>query len=143
LRARLPLGVALLNVAEQQLQLLDLAVELFRRPPETRAPQDGQLRSQLLDQQRLGVNFRGERCRKPSQFVGVFRQISGGARHAYGYHNIGAGAFDKARNLKESRAFRRLRRNRSAPIDSFDQQRQLSRRQVHRKRPLRPTALWS
>ena len=32
----------------------------------------------------------------------------------------------KRGNLKESRAFRRLRRNRSAPIDSFDQQRQLS-----------------
>ena len=43
-----------------------------------------------------------------------------------------AGAFEKARNLEESRAFRRFRRNGSAPIDSFDQQRQLSRRQVQR-----------
>src|SRR5580693_10588130 len=115
LGSRLSLGVPLLDVAEQQLQLLDLAVELLRRPPEARPPQDRQLHSQLLDQQRLGVNFRGERRREPPQFGGIFRQISDGARHAYGYHNIGAGAFDKARNLKESWAFRRLRRNRSAP----------------------------
>ena len=42
-----------------------------------------------FDQQRLGVNFRGKRRREPPQFGGIFRQISGGARHAYGYHNIG------------------------------------------------------
>ena len=36
----LPLGVALLNVAQQQLQLLDLAIELLRRAPEARAAQN-------------------------------------------------------------------------------------------------------
>ena len=99
LSSRLSLGFALLDVAEHQLQLLDLAVELFRRPPETRPPQDRQLHSQLLDQQRLGVNFRGKRRRKPPQLGEIFRQISGGARHAYGYHNMCVGAFKNERNL--------------------------------------------
>jgi hypothetical protein len=56
-----------------------------------------------------------------------------------------AGAFEKARKLKEIRAFRRFRRNGPAPIDSFDQQRQLSRRQVKRalndRRPNEPPFL--
>ena len=91
------------------------------------------------------MNFRSQRRRESPQFGGVFRQISGGARHAYGYHNMRAGAFEKARNLKESRAFRRFRRNGPAPIGSFDQQRQLSRRQVQRalddRRPNEPPFL--
>src|ERR1700677_1208859 len=111
LGSRLPLGVALLNVAQQQLELLDLAIELLRRAPEARAAQNRELHAQLLDQQCFGVNLRRQRRREPPQFSGIFRQISGGARHAYGYHNTCAGAFEKARNLEETRAFRRFRRN--------------------------------
>jgi hypothetical protein len=78
------------------------------------------------------VNFRGKRRRKPPKFGGIFTQIRGGARHAYGYQNTCAGAFEKARNLKETRAFWRFRRNGPAKVDSFDRQRQLSRRRVQR-----------
>ena len=83
LRARLSRGVALFHVAEQQFQLLDLAVELLRRAPEASAPKDRQLHSQLLNQQRLGVDFRCERRREPPQFGGIFGQIGSGARHAF------------------------------------------------------------
>jgi hypothetical protein len=78
------------------------------------------------------VTFRGKRRRKPPKFGGIFTQIRGGARHAYGYQNTCAGAFEKARNLKETRAFWRFRRNGPAKVDSFDRQRQLSRRRVQR-----------
>ena len=45
---------------------------------------------------------------------------------------MGADAFRKVRNLKETRAFRRFRRNRPAPVDPLDQQRELRRGQMQR-----------
>ena len=60
-RARRFLGLLLLEVADQQLQLLDLAVELLRGAAEPRPAQRGQLHLQLLDVQRLGVDFGGVR----------------------------------------------------------------------------------
>ncbi|MGJ0395430.1 MAG: hypothetical protein ACR65U_04275 [Methylocystis sp.] len=56
--------------------MFDIAVEPFRRSPKARPPQNGELHFQLLDQQRFGVNFRGERRREATQFSGIFRQIS-------------------------------------------------------------------
>ena len=49
-------------------------------------------RSGGFENERLGVNFRGKRRGKPPKFGGIFRQIRGGARHAYGYQNTCAGA---------------------------------------------------
>jgi hypothetical protein len=97
--SRLPFGVAFLDIADQEFELFDIAVELFRRASEARAPQNGELHFQLLDQQRFGVNFRGERRREAPQFGGVFRQISSGARHAFVYHKTRGGALEDMRNL--------------------------------------------
>ena len=57
--ARLLLGGLLLEFADQQFQLLDLAVELLGGAAEPRPAQRGQLHLQLLDVQRLGVDFGG------------------------------------------------------------------------------------
>ena len=58
---------------------------------------------------------------------------------------MGVGAFENVRNLKESRAFRRFRRDRSPPVDPFDEQRELSRCQMQRafddRRPDEPALL--
>jgi len=51
------LGLLLLEFADQQFELLDVAVELFRRPAEPRATQHGELHLELLDMQRLGINL--------------------------------------------------------------------------------------
>lgn len=73
-------GFALFYIADQQFELFDIAVELFRRSSEARAPQNGELHFQLLDQQHFSVNFHGKRSCKAPQFSGIFRQISDGAR---------------------------------------------------------------
>jgi hypothetical protein len=46
-----------LQVADQQIKLLDVAVELLRGATEARTPQQGELRLQLLDMHGLGVNL--------------------------------------------------------------------------------------
>ncbi len=46
------LGRLLLQFADQQLELLDVAVELFRRPAKSRAPQHGQLHLEFFNVQR-------------------------------------------------------------------------------------------
>jgi hypothetical protein len=51
------LGSIFLELADQQLELLDVAIELFRRPAEAGAAQHRQLHLQLLDVQRLGVDL--------------------------------------------------------------------------------------
>jgi hypothetical protein len=48
---------SLLEVAEQELELLDLAVELFRGAAEARAAEHRQLRLEVLDLNRLGVQL--------------------------------------------------------------------------------------
>jgi hypothetical protein len=52
------LGSLFLELADQQLELLDIAVELFRRAAEAGAPQHRELHLQLLDVQRLGMDLR-------------------------------------------------------------------------------------
>jgi len=54
---RVALGGFLLEFADQQFELLDVAVELLRRPAEPRTPQHGELHLQLLDMQRLGIDL--------------------------------------------------------------------------------------
>ena len=56
-RLGLGLGLALLELADQQLELLDGLVELLRRAAEPRPAQHGQLGLELLDMQRLGVDL--------------------------------------------------------------------------------------
>ena len=51
-------GSSSFEFADQQFELLDLAVELLRGAAEPRASQHGQLHLQLLDMQRLGVDLR-------------------------------------------------------------------------------------
>ena len=51
------LGGLFLEFADQQLELLDVAVELFRGAAEPCTAQHGQLHLQLLDVQRLGVDL--------------------------------------------------------------------------------------
>jgi len=51
------LGLLLLELADQQFELLDVAVELLRRPTKPRATQHGELHLQLLDMQRLGIDL--------------------------------------------------------------------------------------
>jgi len=55
--AGVALGLLLLKRADQQLELLDVAVELLRRPAKPRTPQHGQPHLQLLGVQRLGVDL--------------------------------------------------------------------------------------
>ena len=50
-------GSILFERADQQFELLDVAIELLRGAVEPRAPQHGQLQLQLLDVQRLGVDL--------------------------------------------------------------------------------------
>jgi len=50
-------GLLLLEFADQQFELLDVAVKLLRRPAEPRATQHGELHLQLLDVQRLGIDL--------------------------------------------------------------------------------------
>ena len=52
-------GSILFERADQQFELLDVAIELLRRAAEPRAPQHGQLHLQLLDVQRFGVDLGG------------------------------------------------------------------------------------
>jgi len=55
--AGITFGLFLLEFADQQFELLDVAVELLRRPAEPRATQHGELHLQLLDMQRLGIDL--------------------------------------------------------------------------------------
>jgi len=55
--AGVALGLLFLEFADQQFELLDVAVKLLRRPAEPRATQHGQLHLQLLDMQRLGMDL--------------------------------------------------------------------------------------
>jgi len=57
LGADLILCHALLELAEQELELLDLAVELLRGAAEARPPQHRELRLEMLDLQRLRVKL--------------------------------------------------------------------------------------
>jgi hypothetical protein len=52
-------GSILFERADQQFELLDVAIELLRRAAEPRTPKHGQLHLQLLDVQRLGMDLRG------------------------------------------------------------------------------------
>ena len=58
LGAGLALRHAFLELAEQELELLDLAVELLRGTAEARSAQHRELRLEMLDLQRLGVELR-------------------------------------------------------------------------------------
>ena len=69
--ARLFLGRLLLEFADQQLQLLDVAVELLGGAAEPRPAQHGQLHLQLLDVQRLGVDL----CRIGGDLQLLARQL--------------------------------------------------------------------
>src|SRR3954468_3137909 len=50
-------GGIFLEFADQQFELLDLAIELLRGSAEPRTPQRGKLHLQLFDMQRLGVDL--------------------------------------------------------------------------------------
>lgn len=90
------LGLAFLEIADQQLELLDVTVELLREAAEPGAAQHGELRLQLLDVQRLGVELgvaggerlvlprqrRLQRRRKGAKRRGIGRQVGAGQRHA-------------------------------------------------------------
>ena len=58
LGARVALRHAFLEFAEQHLELLDLAVELLRGAAEPRSSQHRELRLEMLDLQRLGIELR-------------------------------------------------------------------------------------
>src|SRR5208337_2488601 len=55
--ARERLGDARFDIVDQQLELLDLRIELLRLAAVAGATKNGELGSQLLDHQRLGVNL--------------------------------------------------------------------------------------
>jgi hypothetical protein len=50
-----PFGGFFLEFADQQFELFDVAIELFRGPAEPCAPGHGKLHLELFDVQRLGV----------------------------------------------------------------------------------------
>jgi hypothetical protein len=81
--ARVALGLAFLQVADQEFELLDLAVELLGLLPEPGAPEHGELRLQLLDMQGLGVELGLQSLRKQAQLFGIGRQSRGRQRHAF------------------------------------------------------------
>jgi hypothetical protein len=79
--ARLVLSLGFLQVADDQLEQIDLAVELLGGLAEPGPPQRGQLRLQLLDMEGLGVQFMLQRPGEGAQLLGVGWQFSGRQRH--------------------------------------------------------------
>jgi hypothetical protein len=82
------LGGAFFEIVDHEFELLDLRVEFFRRAAEAGATQHGELRSQLLDHQRLGVNLGPQPgdvalqiARHAAQIVGIAGQIRRRKRH--------------------------------------------------------------
>jgi len=67
---------AFLEFAEQQLELLDLAVELLRGAAEPRPSQHRELRFEMLDLQRLGIELRIAHREQPIAF-GQLRLLLG------------------------------------------------------------------
>ena len=88
-------GSILFERADQQFELLDIAIELLRGTAEPRTPQHGQLHLQLLDVQRLGMDLGGvggnldvlarqfglQVCGEDPQSTRVGRQRLGCQRH--------------------------------------------------------------
>ena len=75
-------GLSLLQIADDQFEQINLVVEFLRRLAEARAPQCRQLRLQLLDMQRLGIELSLQSDRKSAQGFRVGRQFGGRERHA-------------------------------------------------------------
>jgi hypothetical protein len=80
-RPRRRCGVAFLEIAEQQLQLPEVAVELFRGTAKAGPPQRRQLRLQLLDVQGLGIDLCLQQRRESAQRVGIAGQSRGRQSH--------------------------------------------------------------
>ena len=84
-------GGAFLEIVDHQFELLDLRVEFLRRAAKAGATQHGELRSQLLDHQRLGVNLGPQPgdvalqvARQAAKIVGIAGQIRRQRRHDHG-----------------------------------------------------------
>ena len=81
LLSRLVRRLGFLDVADRLFEPVDLSVELLRRLAEAGAAQRRQLRLQLLDMQRLGVELGLQSRRERAQRVRVRRQFRSGERH--------------------------------------------------------------
>jgi hypothetical protein len=81
LLSRLVRRFGFLDVADRLFEPVNLPVELLRRLPEGGAAQGRQLRFQLLDMQRLGVELGLQSRRERAQRVRVRRQFRSGERH--------------------------------------------------------------
>jgi len=75
-----PLGFALLEVLEEQLELGDLQGQLLRRSTEAHPPQDGKLCFQLFDEE-LGTGQLSLRDRQLGPQPGDFLRGGYGTRH--------------------------------------------------------------
>ena len=121
-RSRLPLGVALQNAA----RATPVARSRGRASPTSARSARGARPRVACAASRSAMFWSELPPPTPPRTAAVQRDLQANQRrgaNAYGHHNMCAGEFEKARNLEETRAFRRFRRNGSARIDSFDQQR--------------------
>ena len=75
------LGPGLLQIADDQLQEIDLAIELLGRLAIAGSAQGRQLRLQLLYMQGLGVEFRLQQRREGAKLVRITGQVLGRQRH--------------------------------------------------------------
>ena len=124
----LRLGRALLDVADQKFELLDLCVELLRRAAEARPPQHGKLVLQLFDHQGLGLDGGFEhreivlqRAREMAERSGVVGQIGNGARHGPRLPH-GPGPQRKMASVSGQGGCSDLSgRHRAPPVDPFHQ----------------------
>ena len=81
LLSRLVRSLGFLDLADRLFEPVDLLVEFLGRLAEAGAAQRRQLRLQLLDMQRLGVELRLQSRRERAQGVRVRRQFRSGERH--------------------------------------------------------------
>ena len=88
--ARERLGGALFEIVDHEFELLDLRLEFFGGTAEAGATKNGELRAQLLDHQRLGVNLGPEPgdvalqiAGDAAQIVGIAGQIRRRRRHGH------------------------------------------------------------
>jgi hypothetical protein len=79
--ARLALCLAFLQITDDELELLDLAIQLLRRAAVARPLQHRELRLQLLQVQRLGVELGLQRHGEGPQRLGITREGGLQQRH--------------------------------------------------------------
>ena len=132
------LGLALFQLANRELKLVDVTIQLLRGTTKTGATQGRELRFQMFDVKCLGVNLVFEelipalqRLGKSAEFSGIIRERTQRTSHDYLNQNtthIATKNDDRYLLLCNRRALRNRRYKRASPIDALHQHRELSLR---------------